>query len=69
MCGLLSGILDGFSSARNRATGVEIARTGQREEIRADSEVHRWVRHDLPLGLGLQDHPLAMMCWYTTQKA
>jgi choline dehydrogenase len=80
----------------NRATGVEIVRNGQREAIRADSEVilaagaynspqllllsgigpaadlavlQIAVRHDLPVGLGLQDHPLVMMCWYTDTES
>jgi choline dehydrogenase len=79
-----------------RATGVEIARNGQLEEIRADSEVvlaagaynspqllllsgigpaadlaplQIAVRHDLPVGIGLQDHPLVMMSWYTDTQS
>jgi choline dehydrogenase len=76
----------------NRATGVEIARNGRLEEIRAETEVilaagaynspqllllsgigpaadlaalQIAVRHALPVGIGLQDHPLVMMSWYT----
>jgi choline dehydrogenase len=76
----------------NRATGVEIARNGRVEEIRAETEVilaagaynspqllllsgigpaadlaalQIAVRHDLPVGIGLQDHPLVMMSWFT----
>jgi len=76
----------------NRAVGVEIARDGRRDEIRADSEVilaagaynspqllllsgigpatdlaalQIAVRQDLPVGIGLQDHPLVLMSWYT----
>jgi choline dehydrogenase len=80
----------------NRATGVEIARNGQLEEIYADTEVllaagaynspqllllsgigpaadlaalQIAVRHDLPVGSGLQDHPLVMMSWYTDTQS
>ncbi|MGH7073691.1 MAG: GMC family oxidoreductase [Stellaceae bacterium] len=80
----------------NRATGVEIVRNGQIEEIRADTEVilaagaynspqllllsgigpaadlamlQIPVRHDLPVGVGLQDHPLVMMNWYTDTES
>jgi choline dehydrogenase len=80
----------------NRATGVEIARDGQLEQIHADTEVilaagtynspqllllsgigpaadlaalQIAVRHDLPVGVGLQDHPLVMMSWYTDTES
>jgi choline dehydrogenase len=80
----------------DRAIGVEIARNGQLEEIRAANEIilaagaynspqllllsgigpaadlaalQIAVRHNLPVGLGLQDHPLVMMSWYTDTES
>jgi choline dehydrogenase len=76
----------------SRASGVEIARHGQLEEIYADTEVILCagtynspqllmlsgigpaadlaalqipVRCDLPVGVGMQDHPFTIMSWYT----
>ena len=76
----------------NQASGVEIVRNGQVEEVRADTEVilaagtynspqllllsgigpaahlatlQISVRRDLPVGIGLQDHPAVFMSWYT----
>jgi choline dehydrogenase-like flavoprotein len=75
-----------------RARGVEIARNGDLEEIRAETEViiaagaynspqllllsgigpaadmaamGIVARHDLPVGVGLQDHVMAFMSWLT----
>ncbi len=31
--------------------------------------LHIAVRHDLPVGVGLQDHPLVMMSWYTDTES
>jgi choline dehydrogenase len=80
----------------SRASGVEITRHGQLEQVAADTEVilaagaynspqllllsgigpaadlaalQIAVRHDLPVGVGLQDHPLVMMNWYTDTQS
>jgi choline dehydrogenase-like flavoprotein len=77
---------------RNRATGIEIARYGQVQEIYAETEVilaagaynspqllmlsgigpsadlaalQIPIRIDLPVGVGLQDHPVAWMSWHS----
>ena len=80
----------------NRASGVEIARDGRLEEIRAETEVilaagaynspqllmlsgigpardlvalQISVRGDLPVGVGLQDHPMAWMSWHSDTES
>jgi len=80
----------------NRASGVEIARDGRLEEIRAETEVilaagaynspqllmlsgigpardlvglQISVRDDLPVGVGLQDHPMTFMSWHTDTES
>jgi len=79
----------------NRATGVEIVRYGQVQEIHAETEVilaagaynspqllmlsgigpsadlealQIPVRIDLPVGVGLQDHPVAWMSWHSNTE-
>jgi choline dehydrogenase len=81
---------------QDRACGVEFARNGQLEQVRADTEVILAggaynspqllmlsgigpaqnltqlgisVRGDLPVGVGLQDHPMAWLSWRTETES